>query len=75
MRYLRRIGRFLRNLFRSREAIAREEIEMQKEVLSILLSAHGEMLTDEERARAERLLGSDGNRAESDSRDEERGKP
>jgi len=50
------VRRIVRNLFWSREALARREESMQREELEILLSAHGHALTDEERIEAEQFL-------------------
>lgn len=57
------VRRIARNLFWSREALARREEAMQREQLEILLNAHGHaltgLLTPEERARAEKLMNPD----------------
>lgn len=50
------VRRIARNLFWSREALARREEAMRREELEILLRAHGHVLTDEERIETEQFL-------------------
>ncbi len=57
--WLRRLRRFVRNLFRPRHAIVHDQLREQRDALKILLNAHGDLLTDEERARFESLANED----------------